>query len=75
MNKELLITQYILSRKYYLEGELKRYRATFKEFERIGEGKYYERMLGRLEGMIGESENELDALRELEKKLKEGDEE
>lgn len=63
MDKELLTIQYILSRKYYLEGELERCRATLKEFSGSRGREYYELIIGKLQGEIEAYECELDALK------------
>ena len=60
---------YIKWRRRFLEGEIKRDKQTLEYFKKCaGEYKYLDLSIGKLEGLIGAHEAELEALNTLEVK-------
>lgn len=68
MEKDRLVWEYIKSRKWYLESELKRCRKTLDEFNEHSD-MYSGVMIGKLEGQIDAYVTELVALKGLWTKL------
>lgn len=74
MNKGVLAEEYILSRKWYLEAELKRCGEALDEFLQNPDIAHYRREIGVLHGRLDSYENELDALKRFTKRLEGGEE-